>query len=540
MIEKVLPKVVGVETEYAVVMTDNERLPVTRNRSARATQLMLRHCREFPAPYGWEKDFLINGARLYQDHTHIEYSTPEALSALTAVAAVKAGDVIVNRARLEANAFLGDRSRIHVFANNSDGWGNSYAGHVNILLSRDCFSRLFDRRPHSLYLYWVPHLVSSQIYTGAGKLGRENSGSREISYQISQRADFIETAVIGEQTTYHRPLLNARDEALADPLRFARLHIITFDTNMAEQALFLKIGTSQLVLAMLEAEFGLPVLTIKEPVTSMKRISLDPTLKERVVLEDGRELTALEIQEEILGAASRFVSQGRSGGIVPGAERIVELWACTLDALRNSPGELFGRVDWITKLELLSHSRRTRGSLDWMSLKVVDHQYHNIDPAQGLSYTAIRGEDTDHVISEGDVLRLTEHAPEDTRAYFRSECLRRFGNHLHRAEWEKLEFHKEDGCWRPMYARLNLDDPLGFTRDKVEGLLEGISTVSELFELFNGDGATFTTKNECRSTAGVAYRGKEENDECRKRCGAETASSKEMERARGSEWGATE
>ncbi len=535
MTEKILPKLVGVETEYAVVMTGGERSPAARSRSSHATQLMLTRCRSFPGRYRWNRDFLINGARLYQDHAHIEYSTPETLSAATAVAAVKAGDVIVNGARVRANEFLGDQGEIQVYANNSDGWGHSYAGHVNVLLSRECFGQLFDRRPHALYMYWIPHLVSSQIYTGAGKLGRENPGTREFCYQISQRADFIETAAIAEQTTFTRPLINARDEALADPRRFARLHIIAFDTNMAEHALFLKIGTTQLVLAMLEADFRVPVLALKEPVGAMKRISLDPTLKEIVGLEDGRELTALEIQEEILAAASRFVAQGSAKGIVPEAGKIIESWSCTLDGLKNDPAELFGRIDWITKLRFLSHFRKKRKDLDPASLKVLDHQYHNIDPGAGLYYTIRRENDPDRQTMEGEVLHLTEHAPEDSRAFFRSECLRRFGDQLHTADWEKLEFHKKDGCWRPMYAQLNLDDPLRLTRREIGGFLDNITTISELFDFFNGDeGFSATNENRC-ATTDMAYRGKEDEHECRKRQRTETTSSEAAEREFGSE-----
>ncbi|MFQ6103294.1 MAG: proteasome accessory factor PafA2 family protein [Candidatus Glassbacteria bacterium] len=484
MKKKLLPKLAGIETEYAIIMRESEKVYRFGNASSRATKLVLNHCEAFPGGYRWGCDFLSNGGRLYHDHCHVEYSTPESLSARQLVAAVKAGDSVVNRARVRANESLPKEEKILIFANNSDGFGNSYAGHLNLLLSREAFDHLFKKRPHALYMYWVPYLVSAQVYTGAGKVGSENCDTA-VRFQISQRADFIETAAIGEQTTICRPIINSRDEALADRDRFARLHIITFDTNMAEYALWLKVGTAQLVLGMLEANYSIVNLTLRDPVTSMKVISRDPSLKKKVRLEDGRMLSALDIQEQILLAASRFVEKGYAGEVVPEAADIIESWTDTLVKLRNNTGELFGSIDWITKLSLLSLYRRKKG-LSWNhpSMKELDHQYHNIDPETGLYFTGLlNGNLVRRVTSDDEIRFMEDNAPENTRAYFRAQCLNRFADHIIGVNWNTIRFSRNDGYFSPITASLCLDDPLGFTKEEVDTLLCRVSSVTDLFDL---------------------------------------------------------
>ncbi|MFQ6105201.1 MAG: proteasome accessory factor PafA2 family protein, partial [Candidatus Glassbacteria bacterium] len=357
-----------------------------------------------------------------------------------------------------------------------------------LLLSRDAFDPLFEKRPQAFYMYWVPHLVSAQVYTGAGKVGSENC-SQAARFQISQRADFIETAAIGEQTTICRPLINSRDEALADRNRFARLHIITFDTNMAEYALWLKVGTAQLVLGMLEANYSSKNLALRDPVSSIKEISRDPTLKKMVSLEDGRRLSALDIQEQILLMASRFVEEGHGEEVVPEAADIVEAWTDTLMKLRNNTSELFGCVDWITKLSLLSLYSRKKGlAWDHASLKELDHQYHNIDPETGLYLAGPpNGDLVRRVVSDDDIRFMEDHAPENTRAYFRAQCLNRFADQIIGVDWDTVRFSRNDGYWRPMTASLCLDDPLGFTKEEIDTLLGEMSSVSDLFDLSGGE-----------------------------------------------------
>jgi len=457
--------------------------------------------------YGGDDYFLPNGSRVYNDHSHVEYSTAETLSARRLVALVKAGEALLNQARKAARDKLSSDRDILIIANNSDGKGNSYASHLNILLSRRAFDEFFRRRPHVFYMYLVPHLVTSIIYTGAGKVGSEN-GLPEVGYQISQRADFIETAAISLQTTYQRPLINSRDEPLADPTRFARMHLITFDTNMQEIALFLKVGTTQLVLAMIEAGFlsrlpgqGLPPLrvgelTLRDPVKSMQMISRDLTLKRRLELEGGRSFTALEIQEALLEAAERFVETGECVEIVPDAERILKEWRSVLNGLRKHPNKLYDRIDWIAKLLPLSLQRRKlQCGWEHPSLRMLDIQYANIDPEQGLYFTLfLKHRLTKRVTTNKTIRFYMENAPEDSRAFLRGECIRRFSDRITEVDWQTLRFQKSGGFW-PRYIRLRLDDPLRWNREQTQELLEQVGSPEDFLEVLEGELESFGPKS---------------------------------------------
>jgi len=454
-----LPKLVGIETEYGVTL-QNAGSDGRYWSHWRAGDLVLSHCDVSFRKGGGASEFLRNGARLYLDHTHVEYSTPETRSARTLVAAVKAGDAIVRNAAKEANLSLPNGERVVLIANNSDGHGNSYACHVNFLVSREAFGEWFQRRPHVFYMYWVPHLVTSQLYTGAGKVGSENGG-RPVLFQLSQRADFFETAAVELQTTHHRPLINARDEPLADGSRFARFHVIGFDTNMMEWALWLKIGTSQLVLAMVETGFMKRNLALADPVRSMQEISRDLTLRRKLAMEDGTRMTALDVQEELLLQASRFVARGLAKELVPEADEILAAWTDTLVMLRNKRRQLVGRIDWVTKLWLM-RLHREKYDLEWShpSMKVIDLQYANLDPEEGLYYTLLKAGMVHRVVADQDIERLMEEGPRDSRAHFRSQCLRRFSHHIARVDWDGFELASSGlrRWWRA--AWVPLDDPL--------------------------------------------------------------------------------
>ena len=191
---------------------------------------------------------LTNGARYYVDHAHPEYSTPECSNALELVVHDHAGELILTRSMEAASHLLPPGEEIVIYKNNSDGKGNSYGCHENYLVDR---AVPFSRIVHGL----TPHLVSRQIYAGAGKIGEEVAhGGDAPVFQLSQRADFFEEEV-GLETTLKRPIINTRDEPHADPQKYRRLHVIVGDANLAEVATFLKVGVTALVLAMIEDDF---------------------------------------------------------------------------------------------------------------------------------------------------------------------------------------------------------------------------------------------------------------------------------------------
>ncbi|HEY5578076.1 MAG TPA: proteasome accessory factor PafA2 family protein, partial [Acidimicrobiia bacterium] len=240
---------------------------------------------------------LTNGARLYVDHAHPEYSTPECYEPLEAALYDKAGEVVLSRAAAAAQQLLPQGQRLAIYKNNSDGKGNSYGAHENYLLARTLpFGEVVGHA--------TAFLVTRQVFTGSGKVGFEN-GRPPVDFQISQRADFFEEEV-GLETTLKRPIINTRDEPHSDPAKYRRLHVIIGDANLSETQTFLKLGTTALFLAALE-DGALPErLALRDPVDATWRVSHDVTMKEPLDLADGGSATALAMQLQYLEWLAKY------------------------------------------------------------------------------------------------------------------------------------------------------------------------------------------------------------------------------------------
>jgi proteasome accessory factor A len=211
----------------------------------------------------------------------------------------KAGEWILAQLVTGAQARLreeGIRGEVYLFKNNTDSVGNSYGCHENYLTERnDEFNRYTE--------VLIPFLVSRQIYAGAGKVLQTARGA---VFCLSQRAEHIWEGV-SSATTRSRPIINTRDEPHADAERFRRLHVIVGDSNMSEYATFLKVGTTSILLAMLEdSSTVLRDLTLENPIRAIREISHDITCQRRVRLANGREMRALDIQTEYLERALKF------------------------------------------------------------------------------------------------------------------------------------------------------------------------------------------------------------------------------------------
>ena len=247
---------------------------------------------------------LTNGARLYVDHAHPEFSSPEVTNPLDAVLWDRAGMEIMADAA-EAATRSGPFT-IQLYKNNTDNKGASYGCHENYLMRR---ATPFVDIVRDL----TPFFVTRQVFAGAGRVGRGQEG-REPGFQLSQRADFFEVEV-GLETTLKRPIINTRDEPHADPERHRRLHVIVGDANLAEAATYLKMGSTSLVLALIEAGGLREDLVLADPVREIHAVSHDPSLTHRLTLRDGRRMTALEIQRAYLEAAADLAEKQAIAGV---------------------------------------------------------------------------------------------------------------------------------------------------------------------------------------------------------------------------------
>ncbi len=410
---------------------------------------------------------LPNGARLYVDHAHPEFSTPECSNVRDAVVYEKAGEQILELSRARAAALLAPGERLVIYKNNSDKKGNSYGCHENYLMSR---KTPFDKIAREV----MPFLVTRQVFTGAGKVGAE----RHIPtphFQISQRADFFETDV-GLDTMAKRPIINTRDEPHADKDKYRRLHVIVGDSNMSEYTIYLKLGVTSLVLQMIEDNFVHEDLTLKSPVKAIRQVSHDISCKKKIDLTRGRRYSAVEVQKAYLEMATEYC--GRVGSD-PAAADILDKWEYVLRALETDPMQLHREIDWVIKYALIRTYIENRG-LPWSHPKasMLDLQYHDTRPEKGLYHLLVRQGKVARLLSDEEIRHAIQHPPEDTRAYFRGECQRRFGERVFGVNWDSISFMLPDG----EVKRLSMAEPFKGSAENVGELLQESGSVEELLD----------------------------------------------------------
>ncbi len=417
---------------------------------------------------------LTNGARLYVDHAHPEYSAPECTNPLDAVLWDKAGERVMAEAAARAASMPGGPS-IQLYKNNTDNKGASYGCHENYLMNR---STPFA----DIVRHLTPFFVSRQVVCGAGRVGRGADG-RDEGFQISQRADFFEVEV-GLETTLKRPIINTRDEPHADPDKYRRLHVIIGDANMSEISTYLKLGTTALVLAMIEDRFLAADLSVEAPVAELRAISHDPSCRHLVTLRDGRRMTAVQLQLEYLELARKYTEDKYGTDVDEATADVLTRWESVLSRLADDPMQCSRELDWVTKLEIVE-GYRTRDGLAWNHprLQLVDLQFSDVRAERGLyNRLAARGRVT-RLVDEPAIERAMVEPPDDTRAYFRGRCLQQYPEAVAAASWDSVIF---DIPGRESLQRVPTLEPLRGTRAHVGELLDRCRTAAELVSVLTG------------------------------------------------------
>jgi proteasome accessory factor A len=375
--------------------------------------------------YGMANLVLFNGARFYVDHAHPEYSSPEVTNPRDAALYDAAGDRIMERAARIASRLTGQL--ITSYKNNTDGKGVSYGSHENYQVNREVPFTSFVR-------YLTPFFVTRCVFAGAGRVGLGQEGYLP-GFQISQRADFFE-AEVGLETTLRRPIINTRDEPHADPELYRRLHVIVGDANMSQRANYLKLGTTALVLSMIEAGFLDFDLQLNDPVASMHQVSHDVDFATVLALRDGRTISALEIQRMYIDAAHRYVEQRGSDEMTLD---VLSHWTRQIETLATNPTMLVGEVDWIAKRAILEGYRaRDHSEWDDPRLAAVDIQYADLRADKGLARVMQAKGRQQVMFSEDEIARAVQDPPHDTRAYFRGMCMRTFTENVTAASWDSV------------------------------------------------------------------------------------------------------
>ena len=449
-------RIFGLENEYGVTCTFRGQRRLSPDEVARYL---------FRRVVSWGRSsnvFLRNGARLYLDvGSHPEYATPECDNVVDLVAHDKAGERILEGLLVDADRRLreeGIAGDIYLFKNNTDSAGNSYGCHENYSVGRHSeFGRLAD--------ILIPFLVTRQIICGAGKVLQTPRGA---VYCVSQRAEHIWEGV-SSATTRSRPIINTRDEPLADAERFRRLHVIVGDSNMSETTILLKVGATDLVLRMVEGGTVMRDLTLENPIRAIRDVSHDMSGRRKVRLANGLEMSALEIQYEYLTRARDFTDRNGLDAI---SSRVLEMWERALGAIESGDLDKIAReIDWAAKYQLIERYR-ARHDLPLSAPRIaqLDLAYHDVHRGRGLYYLLQRHGSVDRVVRDLDIFEAKSIPPQTTRAKLRGEFIRRAQERRRdfTVDWVHLKLN--DQAQRTVLCK----DPFRSVDERVEKLIAGM------------------------------------------------------------------
>jgi len=450
-------RIFGIETEYGITFSFNGQRRLSPDEVSRFL---------FRKVVAWGRSsnvFLENGSRLYLDvGSHPEYATAECDTLSDLVAQDKAGEAVLSELVEYAQQQLeneGIRGSIYLFKNNTDSSGNSYGCHENYCIERtDDLTRLEQ--------VFIPYLISRQIFAGAGKV--VSNAQRGTSYCLSQRAEHIWES-ISSATTRSRPIINTRDEPHADPERYRRLHVIVGDSNMSEFATFLKVGTASVLLAMIEDRTTvLRDYTLASPINALRDISYDLWSKNPVKLVNGRDMTALEIQEDLCERAEQFVA---SRDLPADQKFTVKLWREVLEDYRQDPMRLADRVDWVAKLQIIEREQdRSHVAMDDPKIALIDLLYHDTDRSRGLYFRREARGHMRQMVSAEQISFATHTAPATTRAHMRGEFIKvaKRWKRDFTVDWVHLKLNDE------MQRTVLLKDPFKASDDRFLRLLTSL------------------------------------------------------------------
>jgi proteasome accessory factor A len=404
-------RIYGLENEFGIAFTSHGRRTLPSEKVVRYL------FEKLITTEGFLNVFLENGARFYLDTgCHPEYATPECASPLDVTIYDKAGERILENLLQYAQGKVreeGFHGNLAIFKNNTDFVGNSYGCHENYLAER---TSDFYYMAEQL----IPFLVTRQIFTGAGKVFRTRRGT---VFHISQRAQHIRQKISGT-TTNERSIINTRDEPHAIKEKYRRLHIIVGDSNMSEYTTYLKIGTTAIILEMIEDDFITPNFSLRNPVRAIKDISRDLTCREQVPLNNGKKYSALELQKEYLELAHRYYSTRPKSEMVTD---ILDKWEDVLTKLEEDPMQLHRKVDWVTKMNLLkAYGERTKQPSETSGdrMLMLDLQYHDIRRDKGLYYLLERKDKVDRLTTDEAIDKAMVDPPQNTRAKMRGELIK--------------------------------------------------------------------------------------------------------------------
>lgn len=419
------PRVIGIETEYGTF----------KKPSGGSIES------DWDYRHGINKEWLPNGGRCYVDCSHLEYATPECSNPIDLVIYDKAGEIILQK-NLPAYTFFK-----HSTAKGNEGNKEvSFGCHENYQVSAEHYDRIVKEI--------IPFLVTRQIFAGSGKV-------RSREYHLSQRSYHINSMEYSSATGADKPMIKTHNEHLAPAKKYKRLQLTSGDANMAELSTYLKVGTTSLVLDLLEQDSFKPI-ELSEPIAAVKSISQDPEYKWLVKTNTDKTMSAIEIQRNYLEAIKKQVSRDEI------TDDILTRWEYVLNTLETNPMRLDRWLDWVIKKRLIdSYAEEKHYKYCNRKIKEIDLRYHDVNRDKGLFYTLQKQWLIDGLVEAKDIKNAVNNPPQDTRAWFRGNIVKSFPiDRIYRIDWDRGTL-KIDDC---TYKRFYLKEPLKTYQRKLNNL----------------------------------------------------------------------
>lgn len=384
------------------------------------------------------REYDREGFKVYLDHYKSEVCAPLTVSACSGVLLFRKVRALFWHFKELAEKQTGPlRCSLNTTNRNGQAWGH----HLNTLIARAVFDSWANADWDPLKRQWLPFIVSSPPLLGTGKVGAENDAP-SCTYQLTQRFDFLSEEV-GWETVERKNFINTRDEALADRRHYARLHGIWSDCNVLEFALFLKLGLNQILLALLEEDYPLPDLRLRDPLEARHVVGRDLTFRVPLALADGRRMRPLEIQSCLAEAAQRAIARGCAACAVPDAKAVLRLWQETLDDLEHRRARLARRLDWFAKLQILSRLESGGAVLD--DLKLADLHFAEL----GGFFERLERESAVDRLEDFYEAPIPERPVLVERERLRAHLIECLGPWIWSADWDSLVVRRseEDSLW---------------------------------------------------------------------------------------------
>lgn len=355
-------RILGLETEYAFSAIDRAGQRLDQETAVcRLLSIASRQLPHLPAPR-CGGIFLKNGARFYVDHgMHPEMTTPECENPWDVVRYALAGERILAYLANEMMRQDSEIAKVFITKNNVDHSGTEATWGCH-----ESYSHRAD--PDIVCEQMIPHLVSRIVYTGCGGFDNLENG---LTFILSPRVPHLPNEV-SDESTYDRGIFHTKDEPLAKGDIY-RLHLICGESLCSEISAFLKVGTTAVVLAMIDGGLkpGSPVKLVNS-VSAMNRFANDTTCTATTPTYRGEELTALQIQRRYLEMAEAHAD----APFMPTWTRpVCELWRSVLDRLESDPESLCTVLDWAIRLRLF-RQQLGRYKIDWARFR----GYSNLSP----------------------------------------------------------------------------------------------------------------------------------------------------------------